>query len=208
MKHLFAFFVCVLSFCALHAQSVSKVTVDQYRQLIGWTGESISTCSERLTKWGFEYNKGGIINMFTMQAHPFFRAEGADTVGAMLSEIDGVIYSVSGIYSSREPSHTFALISQAAVIQQQLATERGLTKFVCSVKGKVSNKFPKNTDELVAILAEASSETVSDVYVTWKGSDGRDMLSLIYDNKFYGKKKPKSHYRAELTLGYGITPEK
>lgn len=208
MKKIALMILSLMAVVAVQAQTVSRAAVDQYNTIAGWPGESFASCSKQLEQWGFTYNSSGVINMFTMEMRPFVRPEGDDTVGVVLSVIDEVVCSVSGIYSSATPEHTFALIAEAATLQQRMATERGLAKFVCSVKGKVSNKFPKNTDELVAVLAEATAETVSDVYVTWRSANGRQVVSLIYDNKLYGKKKPRATDRADLTLGLSVTPER
>ncbi|MBR4339054.1 MAG: hypothetical protein IKP89_00355 [Bacteroidales bacterium] len=206
-KTLFYLFI-LASLGISQAQTISKSTAEQYRQLATFNGQRFQTCKEQLTRWGFTYNQSGVIDMLSMKMHPFFRAEGEDTVGAMLSVIDEVVYSLSGIVSSREPAHIFPLIAQASAIQQQLATEKGLTKYVCSVKGEVSNKFPKSHDELVSVLAEATAESVGMVYETWKSTDGKQTVSLIYNNKLYGKKKPKARDRAELNLGIGTVPER
>ena len=208
MKKIVLAIVLVLSLGATQAQTVSKATVDQYRQLFKLNQQSFQTCDGQLAEWGFTHNKGGITDVFTMQMHPYFRQEGQDTVGAMLGIIDGVVYSLSGIFTSIEPERTFSLIAGASAIQQQYATSMGLTKFLCSVKGNVSNKFPKNQEELVKVLNEATADDVKMVYVTWKSADGKVTLSLVYENNRYGKKKPRAKDRAEITLGYGTVPER
>ena len=207
MKKIATIIVCLLSIGILQAQTVGKTTADQYRQLVKMEGNDFKPCSDKLVQWGFTYNPSGIIDIFTMQSHPFFRAEGQDTVGAILGVIDGKVRSLSGIFSSMEPSRTFALIVKASAIQQQIATDMGLTKYVCSVKGKVSNKFPNSHEELAQVLAEVSADDVSMVFESWKSADGKKTLTLIYNNKLYGKKKARSSARAELTLGLGVTPE-
>ena len=208
MKKIVLALVLVLSLGATQAQTVSKATVDQYHQLIKLNQQSYEICDEQLAKWGFTHNKSGIVDVFTMQMHPYFRQEGQDTVGAMLGVIDGVVYSQSGIFSSKEPERTFSLISWASAIQQQYATSMGLTKFLCSVKGKVSNKFPKSQEELVKVLNGATADDVKIVYVTWKSADGKVTLSLVYENKRHGKKKTRATDRAEITLGYSTVPER
>ena len=207
MKKATTLFVCLLAFCMVQAQTVSKSTVDQYRQLVKMSGQSFTKCSGMVEQWGFTHNKDGIMDLFTMQTHPYFRAEGTDTVGVMLGVIDDVVCSQSGVYSSTDPTHTYALIAQGSAIQQELATAMGLTKYVCSIKGKVSNKFPKNQEELVEVLKGATAETVKQVYESWKSADGKTTLTLVYDNHLYNKKKPRSKDRAELILGIGTVPE-
>ena len=209
MKKIVIALVLLLSLGAAQAQTVSKATVDQYRQLIKLHKKSYQTCNDQLAKWGFEYNKGGVMDIFVMQTHPYYRPEGQDTVGAMLGVIDGVVYSTSGLFSSNDVARAYSLIAGASAIQQQLATEMGLTKYVCSVKGKnVKNKFPKNHEELVEVLSEASAETVSMVYEEWKSADGKVTLTFVYNNHLYGKKKPRKNDRVELMLGLGTTPER
>lgn len=207
MKKLFIAIICLLSLGMAQAQTVSKATVEQYRQLQKLNQQSFSTCSDQLTKWGFVHNEKGVINMFTMLLHPFYRAEGQDTVAALLGVINDVVYSTSGVFSSMDAERTYAMIAQAGEIQQQLASEMGLIKYVCSIKGKVSNKHPKNREELVAVLTEGSAETVKWVYESWKSDDGKVTLTLMYDNKLFEKKKPRKSDRVELTLGLGTVPE-
>lgn len=191
----------------MQAQTLSKGTMEQYRQLMALNGKRFQTCSAKLTQWGFSYNKNAYMEMIGMQMHPYFRAEGQDTVGAMIGVINEVVYSISGVVNSTDPTHIFPMIAQAGAMQQKLATEKGLTKYVCSVKGNVSNKFPKSHEELVSVLSETTAESVSMVFESWKSADGKQTVTVIYNNRLYGKKKPKAHDRAELSFGFGITPE-
>ena len=73
-------------------------------------------------------------------------------------------------------------------------------KFVCSVKGNVENKFPKDVAELKAVLAEADEDNVKWVFVKWESADRKQVATLVYDNNLYGKKKPKPRDRVELTV--------
>lgn len=202
--------VCFFVLCSLpiKAQSISSATVDHYKQILAWHQRDFESCSNQLTQWGYEYNRGNTINMFTVTMHQFMRMTDVDTVGAVLSEMEGVVNGVSGIYSSVSPSKTFSLVVKAAEMQQKLAAERGLTKYVCMIKGDVKNKRPKTHEELMQVLAEESSETVRMFMEMWKSEDGKQAMTITYDNKRYGKKKPREDACAELTLGYSITPER
>lgn len=204
------FFLTIVSFlfgmAMGQAQTIGKTTIDQYKQLLTFPQKDYESCNAQVVQWGYEINKGDELNMFTMVAHPYVRMADGDTLGAMLAEIDGVVYSVSGIYSSASPSRTFSLIVKAAELQQQLAVERGLTKYVCMIKGDVKNKRPKTHEELMSVLSEESSETVRMVMEMWKSEDGNQSMTLNYDNKRYGKKKARDDAYAELSLGLGVTP--
>ena len=208
MKQLILAIACILAATAMDAQTVSRTTVDQYRQMVSTcTGgdvphhrQTFQQCNDRLEKWGFTYNRSGVVDMYTVHMYPFFRKEGEDTVGCMLATADDAVTSVSGIFTSKEASHTFALLAGAAELQESIANERGMTKFVCSVKGNVKNKFPKNVAELKEVLAEAGVDNVKWVFVSWESADRKQVATMIYDNKIYGKKKPKVSDRVELTL--------
>lgn len=208
MKRIVVFIVCFVGLCSMQAkgQSVGAAEVEMYRQILNWTGQDFEQCSTQLAQWGYVYNKANIINMFTMVINPFVHMDENDTLGVMLATIDNVVYSVSGLYSSVVPARTFSLLVKAGELQHQIATERGLTNYSCMVKGDVKNKRPKNHEELVEMLAEASSETVRSIYEFWKSNDGKQSLTLSYDNKRYGKKSPRADACAELSIGLGMTP--
>ena len=206
MKRLALFVVCVLALGMAQAQTVSKETADQFRQLMKMDGQSFVTVSNQLTEWGFTHNES-VTDMFTMQMHQFYRTEGQDTVLATLGVIGDVVYSLGGIVAGMEAARIYPLIGKAGAMQQQKAEELGLTKYVCSVKGKnVTNKFPKSHAELEEVLAEMSEETVSWIFEQWKGADGKATMTLVYDNKLFGKKKTRRNDRVELSMGLGVTP--
>ena len=144
-----------------------------------------------------------------MQLHQYYRSEGQDTVMATLGVINDVVYSLGGVILSKDATRIYPLISKAGDMQQQQADNLGLTKYVCSVKGKdVKNKFPKSHAELVQLLAEASEATVSWVYESWKSDDGKTTMTCIYNNNLFDKKKPRQKDHVELNVGIGIIPER
>ena len=190
------------------AQTVSSKTVEQYRQMVdmcnGAQRPTFAACSAQLQAYGFTYNKAGVVDMYTMQMHPFVRTEGEDSVFCVLVTINDTVFTVSGVFSSLEPTHTFAVIAKASDVQAQLAARMGCTKYVGSVKGKVK-KVSYNREEIQTALAGANAEMVSMVFESWKSPDGRIEITCIYKNNRYGKKNPKAKDRAEITLSVGNT---
>lgn len=209
MKQIFSIVLALaLAAGAVQSQELSAETEGQMEQVAGWAGEPFAACSDQLAQWGFEYNEKGTLNMYAMLMHPFYRAEGDDTIGVILGVVDGVVYSTSWKYISREPARAYALTGQAAAMQQRRAEELGMAKFICSVKGKVSNKLPKSAEELGQVLSEAEAGAVARVYATWRSADGRKTLSLTYDDKVTGKKTLKARDLVELSVGVGLTPKR
>ncbi|MBO4599755.1 MAG: hypothetical protein J5641_03345 [Bacteroidales bacterium] len=190
------------------SQTVSRKTVDQYRQMVtmcnGAKRATFSACSAQLKKYGFTYNASSVLDMFTMQMHPFMRAEGQDTVACVLVTLGDTVYTVSGVFSSTDVSRAFGVEPKASDLQAQLAAKMGCTKYVGSVKGKVK-KVSYNREDIKAVLASADADMVSMVYEQWKSEDGRQELTCIYKNNRYGKKKPKDKDRVEITLSVGNT---
>ncbi len=208
MRKILLAFVCISLFATLEAQTLSRESVNLYRQLVaectgGDTPQSRKTldyCTERLEKAGFTFNRSGITDMYTIHMNPFFRKEGQDTVGCMVSTFNDAVFGISGIFTSTSPSRAFPLVARAAELQASLAAERGCEKWVCSVKGNVKNKFPKDVAELKEVLTEAGEDNVKWVFVKWESADRKQVATLVYDNKLYGKKKPKPRDRVELTV--------
>ena len=190
------------------AQVVSKQCVDQYLQMVkmcnGEKHPTFEACSAQLEKYGFKYNKPGVIDVYTSQMHPFVRPEGQDTVVCMLVTFEGKVLTMSGVFISLDPTHTFSLITKASNLQAELAAQMGCTKYVGSVKGKVKIST-YNREELLTTLANADADMVSMVFERWKSPDGRIELTCIYSNDLYGTKKPKANDRAKLTLSVGNT---
>lgn len=200
--------LCILVIGAIDAQTISRTTVEQYRQLVATcTGgnapqhrQNLQQCADRLAKWGFTFNRSRIAEFAIFHMNPFFRKEGQDTVGCVVSTFNDAVTAISGVFSSADPARAFSLLPGAAELQESIATEQGLGKFVCSVKGKVNNKFPKSVAELKALLAEVEVSDVKWVFISWESADHKQMVTLVYDNKLYGKKKPRPHDRVELTI--------
>ncbi len=213
MRKILLAIACMGLMAAAEAQTVGHATVDQYRQLVaectgGDTPQSRKTldyCTGRLEQWGFTFNRSRIIDMYNVHMNPFFRQEGQDTVGCMITTADDAVTSVSGIFTSTEPARVHALLAAAAELQAALAAERGMDKFVCSIKGNVKNKFPKNVDEFKEAISEVGADDVKKVYISWDSADRRQKATLIYDNHLAGKKKPKPSDRAELTIAVSDT---
>lgn len=213
MKRIVFAIVCILVISSTDAQSISRTTVEQYRQLVaectgGNTPQSRKTleyCAGRLEQWGFTFNRSRVIDMYNVHMNPFYRPEGEDTVGCMITTADDAVTSVSGIYTSTDPARTFALLAAAAELQSSLAAERGLGKFVCSVKGNVKNKFPKNVDEFKEAISGVGADDIKKVYISWDSADRSQKATLVYDNHLAGKKKPKASDRAELTIAVSDT---
>lgn len=193
------------------SQTVGKKTVEQFSQMAdmctGVNPPAFTACSAQLQKYGFVYNPAGVIDMFTMKMHPFFRAEGEDTVGCMLAVYDDKVLSMSGIFSSIDAGRAFGLVAKASDLQARRAAAMGCTKYVGSVKGKVK-KVSSNRDDIMAALEGVDAEMVSMVFEQWKSADGKKVVTCIYENKRYGKKKPRDKDRVELTLGMSNTPER
>lgn len=208
MRKILLAIACIGLMATVEAQTVSHATMEQYRQLVNeCTGgnapqsrKTLDYCSARLEKWGFTFNRSGIADMYTIHMNPFFRQEGQDTVGCMVSTFNDVVFGISGIFSSTSPARAFPLVAAAAELQNSLAAERECVKFVCSVKGNVKNKFPKDVAELKEVLAEAGEDNVKWVFIKWESADHKQVATLVYDNKISGKKKPKPRDRVELTI--------
>ncbi len=190
------------------SQTVSKKTADQYRQMVamcnGAKRPTFEACKAQLEKYGFTYNKAGIVDMFTMQMHPFVRAEGQDTVACTLVVLNDTVFTIGGTFSSLDAARAFAVESKASDLQAQLAAKMGCTKYVGSVKGNVK-KATYDRKELLAALEGVDAEMVSMVFEQWKSEDGRREMTCIYKNNRYGKKKPKDRDRIEITLSVGNT---
>ena len=204
---LFAVLAAILPMSAM-AQSVSKKTADQYRQMVamcnGAKRPTFEACKAQLEKYGFTYNKAGVADMFTMQMHPFYRAEGEDTVACTLVVLNDTVFTVGGTFSSLDATRAFAVEPKASDLQAQLAAKIGCTKYVGSVKGKVK-KATYDRKELLAALEGVDAEMVSMVFEQWKSEDGHREMTCIYKNNRYGKKKPKDRDRVEITLSVGNT---
>ena len=190
------------------SQNVSKKTADQYRQMVamcnGAKRPTFEACKAQLEKYGFTYNKAGVADMFTMQMHPFVRAEGQDTVACTLVVLNDTVFTVGGTFSSLDATRAFAVEPNASDLQAQLAANMGCTKYVGSVKGKVK-KATYDRKELLAALEGVDAEMVSIVFEQWKSEDGHREMTCIYKNNRYGKKKPKDRDRVEITLSVGNT---
>ena len=190
------------------SQTVSRKTVDQYRQMVtmcnGAQRATFSACGAQLKEYGFTYNASGVIDMFTMQMHPFMRSEGRDTVVCVLVTLSDTVYTVSGVFCSIDASRTYGVEPMASDLQAQLAAKMGCTKYVGSVKGKVK-KVSYNREDIITTVAGADADMVSMVYEQWKSEDGRRELTCIYKNNRYGKKKPKDKDKVEITLSVGNT---
>ncbi|MBQ9473991.1 MAG: hypothetical protein IJU81_06240 [Bacteroidales bacterium] len=195
---------------SLMAQTVSPETVKQYRQMVsmcnGAQPPSFDACRSQLEQYGFVYNANNAIDIFTVRMHPFYRAEGHDSVGCMLSVFDDKVYTVGGVFTSLDAGRVFPLVAKASEMQAQLASQLGCTKYVGSVKGKVK-KVATKPEELRAVLEGVEAEMVSMIYESWKSEDGTRMITLIYDNDRYGKKAPKDKDRVKLSLSVGTTPK-
>lgn len=212
MKKQLLILVAVAMFGAGHAQTLGPGTAEQYKEMVSFCcdlhegGQHVNfdDCAQILSRYGFEYNKNGVVDMLGMKIHPFLRQEGEDTVGCLLSVIDNQVYTVSGVFSSLDASHAFNLIGQAASIQAEIAHNMGCTKYVGSVKGKVK-KVARSHEEITEVLTNATVEEVSMVYESWKSPDGRLTITLVYNNKLYKQKKHNDKDRVELTLSAGNT---
>lgn len=196
---------------SLEAQTVSKKTMDQYQQMVamitGTQRPTFDVCRAKMESFGFTYNAAGVVDMFTTHMHPFYRMEGSDTLGFMLTTLDEKVYSIGATFLSVDPARAFPMIVKASEVQAQLAAKLGCTKYVGSVKGKVK-KATYNRAELLEVLNGVEADMVSDVYEHWKSEDGKLMITCIYTNKFYGKKRPKASDRVELTISVGNSGNK
>lgn len=192
----------------LKAQTVSPSTIKQYHTMVakcnGAQPASYDACRQQLLQYGFVDNSANSIDIFTMKMLPFYRAEGNDTVTCVLGVVDGSVHSIGGGFISLDAGRAYTLVAKASKIQAELAAQYGCTKYVGSVKGKVK-KVTTNHEELLAALESVDADIVSMVYESWKSDDGNRMITLVYNNKRYGKKSPKDKDRIELTLSVGNT---
>ena len=183
----------------MSAQSNDSKNIKRYKQLVKLNHQSYETCSKQVTSWGFTLNKNGIIDMFTMQMKPFASNDTNDTTGFMLSVIDDRVIGMGLTVGGYNPAKMFARVQQFSDAQNAICVEEGLTEYVCAVKGSFKAKMP----ETVAVLENGAflcANEVKQIVEMWKTLDKKVAATCVYDNKRFGKKKPRPDQSIELTI--------
>jgi len=200
MKKVILLLAAILTFAGVSAQSNDSKNIKRYKQLVKLNHQSYETCSKQVTDWGFTLNKNGIIDMFTMQMRPFASNDTNDTTGFMLSVMDDRVIGMGLTVGGYNPAKMFARVQQFSDAQNEICVEEGLTEYVCAVKGSFKAKMPGTHAELIALLKELDPNEVKQIVEMWKTPDKKAAATCVYDNKRFGKKKPRPDQGIELTI--------
>lgn len=200
MKKVILLLAAMLTFLGMSAQSNDGKNIDRYKQLLKLNHQSYETCSEQVTSWGFTLNKNGIINMLTLQMNPFVSNDTNDTTGFMLSVMDDKVIGMGLTVGGYDPVKMFARVQQFSDAQNAICVEEGLTDYVCAVKGSFKALMPETHDKLIELLKELDSNEVKQIVEMWKTPDKKVAATCVYDNKRFGKKKPRPDQGIELTI--------
>lgn len=200
MKKVICLLAALLSFAGMSAQSNDSENIERYKQLLKLNHQSYETCSEQVTSWGFTLNKGGIINMFTLQMNPFVSNDTNDSTGFVLSVMEDKVVGMSLTVGGYDPAGMFARVQQYSNAQNAICEEEGLTEYVCAVKGSFKAKMPGTHAELIALLKELDPNDVKQIVEMWKTPDKKVAASCVYENKRFGKKKPRLDQGIDLTI--------
>ena len=200
MKKVILLFAALLTFAGMSAQSNDNKNIKRYKQLLKLNHQSYETCSKQLTSWGFTLNKNGIINMLTLQMNPFVSNDTNDSTGFVLSVMEDKVIGMSLTVGGYDPVGMFARIQQFSDAQNAICEEEGLTEYVCAVKGSFKAKMPETHAKLIELLKELDANEVKQIVEMWKTPDKKVAAGCVYDNKRFGKKKPRPDQGIELTI--------
>jgi hypothetical protein len=200
MKKVIFLIATLLSFAGMSAQNNDDENIERYKQLLKLNHQSYETCSNKVNSWGFTLNKGGIINMFTLQMNPFVSNNSNDSTGFVLSVMEDKVVGMSLTVGGYDPVGMFARVQKFSDAQNAICEEEGLTDYVCAVKGSFKAKMPGTHAELIALLKELDPNEVKQIVEMWKTPDKKVAASCVYENKRFGKKKPRPDQGIELTI--------
>lgn len=200
MKKVILILAAMLTFLGMSAQSNDGKNIDRYKQLLKLNHQSYETCSEQVTSWGFTLNKNGIINMLTLQMNPFVSNDTNDTTGFMLSVMDDKVIGMGLTVGGYDPVKMFARVQQFSDAQNAICVEEGLTDYVCAVKGSFKAQMPETHAKLIELLKELDGNEVKQIVEMWKTPDKKVAATCVYENKRFGKKKPRPDQGIELTI--------
>ena len=200
MKKTILLLAAMMAFAALSAQSNDSTNIERYKQLLKLNHQSYETCSKQVNSWGFSLNKGGIINMFTLQMNPFASDDVNDSTGFVLSVMEDKVVGMSLTVGGYDPVGMFARVQKFSDAQNAICEEEGLTDYVCAVKGSFKAKMPSTHAELIELLKELDGNEVKQIVEMWKTPDMKVAATCVYENKRFGKKKPLADQGIELTI--------
>ena len=200
MKKTILLLAALLTFAGMSAQNNDSKNIERYQQLLKLNHQSYETCSNEVTSWGFSLNESEIINMFTLQMTPFVSNNVNDSTGFVLSVMDDKVIGMSLIVRGNGPLSMFARVQQFSDAQNAICEKEGYNDYVCAVKGSFKAKMPKTHDELIELLNELDGKEVKQIVEMWKSPDKKVAASLVYENKRFGKKKPRPDQNIELTI--------
>ena len=200
MKKVILFIAALLTFAGMSAQSNDSENIERYKQLLKLNHQSYETCSEQVTSWGFTLNKGGIINMFTLQMNPFVSNDTSDSTGFVLSVMEDKVVGMSLTVGGYDPVGMFARVQKFSDAQNAICEEEGLTNYVCVVKGSFKAKMPETHDALIELLKELDANEVRQIMEMWKTPDKKVAATCVYENKRFEKKRPRADQGIELTI--------
>ena len=200
MKKVILLLAAMLTFAGMSAQSNDSKNIERYKQLVKLNHQSYETCSNKVKSWGFTLNKEGIINMLTLQMIPFVSNDSKDSTGFVLSVMDDKVMGVGITVGGYSPEGMFARVQQFSNAQNEICKKEGLTDYVCAVKGSFKAKMPGTHAELIALLKELDPNEVKQIVEMWKTPDKKVAASCVYENKRFGKKKPRLDQGIDLTI--------
>ena len=200
MKKVILLITALLTFAGMSAQSNDNENIERYKQLLKLNHQSYETCSNKVNSWGFTLNKGGIINMFTLQMNPFVSNDTNDSTGFVLSVMEDKVVGMGLTVGGYDPESMFARVQNFSDAQNAICEEEGLTDYVCAVKGSFKAKMPETHAELIELLKELDSQEVKQIFEMWKTPDKKVAATCVDENKRFGKKKPKASQGIELTI--------
>ena len=183
------------------AQNNDSKNIERYRQLVKLTHQSFETCSTKVASWGFSINRANTLDMFTMQMIPFVSNNANDSTGFMLSVLEEkTVLGMSLTIGGYDPASMFARAKKLSEAQGKICEEQGLTNYVCAVKGNFKAKMPKTHAELLELLKTLDPADVKQILEMWKSEDKKVAATFLYENKRYGKKKPRADQAIEVSI--------
>lgn len=200
MKKVILFLAALLTFAGVSAQSNDNTNITRYKQLLKLNHQSFETCKAKVTSWGFTLNEGAIINMFTMQMTPFMSNDTNDSTVFALNVMDDKVVGMSLVVGGYNPVAMFNRVQKFSNAQNEICKQQGLTDYVCSVKGSFKPLLPKTHEELIELLKELDGNEVKQIFEMWKSQDKKVAATFVYENKRFGKKKPRADHNIEITM--------
>ena len=200
MKKVIFLLAALLTFAGMSAQNNDSKNIERYKQLLKLNHQSYETCSKKVTSWGFTLDKEGIINMFTMQMNPFANNDANDSTLFIINTLEEKAIGFSLRVGGYDPARMYARIRQFSDAQNAICEKEGLTDYVCVVKGTGKAKMPKTHAELIEILKETDAADVKQVLEMWKSADKKVAATFLYENKRFGKKKPRPDQDITITI--------